>query len=674
MTGYIRETGDKRSVRQQLLLFALSLLAAVAILLSSAGRYAFNRTIDGLFQLRGPVTAPEDVVIVAIDEPSFAEIGLRWPWPRGLHGDLVDILAAAGASTVAFDVVFSEASDAANDARLAQAIESHGNIILASDIQTIVEATYEHRVTVRPAPRFVAAGALDGFANLPLDMDGTLRRVRAEMEGLEPLSFAAARRHRAAKDGASVPLAREATSLIDFVGPPRSIKTVSFYQALDPVAHLPKGVFEGKLLIIGLSVNTTVDAENYRSDYFPTPYSSFGGAYMSGAEIQATIASNLLSGRHLSEARRELGLAFGLLLASVSMIVLARFGLLPAFIFTTVTWLGTAAACYWLFTDHGLVVNGIDLVLPISVVFLADWGHGYFRTLLQKRYIRSLFSTYVGPQIVDELERNPWRLDERGSEHQATVMFLDIAGFTSLSERMPPHDLLRLLNHILSEVSDRVIEHGGLIDKYIGDAVMAVWGAPVANERHAELACRAALEVSAAVDKVNRDRKIEPPVDFRIGINSGFPVAGNVGGAKHRNFSFFSDDVNLASRLEGLNDYYGTRITVSEATVDELPPGFHLREVDLVRVKGKKKPIRTFELQEDGANRGANAEAVNPLFAEGLAAYRAGDWDQAQARFEAGLAVAPEDGPCKEFVERCKAYRANPPEGEWDGITNMTSK
>ena len=115
MTGYIRETGDKRSVRQQLLLFALSLLAAVAILLSPAGRYAFNRTIDGLFQLRGPVTAHEDVVIVAIDEPSFAEIGLRWPWPRGLHGDLVDILAAAGASTVAFDVVFSEASDAAND-------------------------------------------------------------------------------------------------------------------------------------------------------------------------------------------------------------------------------------------------------------------------------------------------------------------------------------------------------------------------------------------------------------------------------------------------------------------------------------------------------------------------------------------------------------------------------
>jgi adenylate cyclase len=292
--------------------------------------------------------------------------------------------------------------------------------------------------------------------------------------------------------------------------------------------------------------------------------------------------------------------------------------------------------------------------------------------------IRQTFEHYVSGGVVEEMIRHPERVKLGGERREMTVLFSDIRGFTSISETLDPEALVRLLNEFFTPMTRLVLENGGTLDKYMGDALMAFFGAPLAHPDHAARACRAALAMRDELVRLNdgwhRDGKLPPHLTLGIGIglNSGEMSVGNVGSEVVFGYTVIGDNVNLGSRIEGLNKDYGSQILVSEFTARAAGDGFLFRELDWVRVKGKQKPVGIHELL-DAAPGSLDQAGRAALFARGLAAYRAQDFAGAATLF-ADLADRLGDGPGKVFQERCRHYLEDPPPPDWDGVEVRTTK
>ncbi len=301
--------------------------------------------------------------------------------------------------------------------------------------------------------------------------------------------------------------------------------------------------------------------------------------------------------------------------------------------------------------------------------------------LKEKESIKQTFSTYVDPRIVRHLLA-PESLDHEGDRREMTVFFSDIAGFTSVSEKLTPQALVRLINAYLAEMSQPIAKYEGVIDKFIGDAIMAYWGPPFVGENdHARFAVRAALQSFEHLDRFRREipeitglRTGAPDINIRIGIATGSVLIGNMGSKTSKNYTIMGDTVNLASRIEGACSEYGIRFLIGESTHALLGGEVVVREIDRIVVKGKAEPTRIFEPF-------ALAEAAPPQlhvlaerFTSGLAAYRAQAWDEAAAAFHAVQAVSPNDGPSRVFLERLAVLRQTSPGADWDGVWRMTTK
>src|SRR5437879_2972802 len=281
---------------------------------------------------------------------------------------------------------------------------------------------------------------------------------------------------------------------------------------------------------------------------------------------------------------------------------------------------------------------------------------------------------------MEEMLREPHKLQLGGEERELSVLFSDIRGFTTISEKLSPQALVHLLNEYLSPMTDIVFQKRGTLDKYIGDAVMAFFGAPVQTEKHAANCCDAALEMMETLGRLREKWRIEDPdipnVDIGIGVNSGPMVVGNMGSSQRFNYTVMGDNVNLASRLEGLNKEYGTRALISGATLEAARAAGGepcVRELDAVRVKGKKEPVRLFELR----GRGAVPAHDLPLadgYARGLALYREQRFAEARLEFESLRQRFPHDGPSRLFAARCEKMAAEPPGERWDGVFRMEHK
>jgi adenylate cyclase len=269
----------------------------------------------------------------------------------------------------------------------------------------------------------------------------------------------------------------------------------------------------------------------------------------------------------------------------------------------------------------------------------------------------------------------PERLALGGEKREMTVFFSDIRGFTTISEGLAPEALVELLNVYLGEMTEIIFGHDGMLDKYIGDAVMAVWGAPLPQPDHAVRACQATLDMTRKLRELNEQwvPRGWPRLAIGAGLNTGPMVFGNLGSAQHLSLTVMGDNVNLGSRLEGLNKLYGTSIIASEATVREAGSGFVTREVDLVRVKGKLLPVRIFEILGGDDERNQLAPIVE-RFNAGLEAFRDRRWEEARNAFGSILAERPTDGPSRLYIARCDAMIQTPPGEEWDGVTVMDTK
>lgn len=301
--------------------------------------------------------------------------------------------------------------------------------------------------------------------------------------------------------------------------------------------------------------------------------------------------------------------------------------------------------------------------------------------LREKEAIKQTFSQYVDPRIVHHLLA-PGSADLEGDRRDMTVFFSDIAGFTSISERLTPQALVRLINAYLVEMSKPIAAGSGVIDKFIGDAIMAYWGVPfVKEEEHPRLAVRAGLQMFEFLDKFRLQipeitglRTGAPDIDIRIGVATGPVLIGNMGSNTVKNYTIMGDTVNLAARLEGACKEYGIRMLISDATRQRTENDFLVREIDLIAVKGKDEPTRVYEPIAEMAASSPLLKQMTERFSSALIAYRTQKWDDADAGFKAVLSALPGDGPSRIFLERISLLRASPPGDDWDGVWRMHSK
>ncbi len=633
---------------------------AIVISLSDFGDIWDRFTYDNMFRMRGEQISPEDIIVVAIDEPSFDEINQQWPWPRGLHATLLDKLFEAEVRAVGFDLLFAEPSNPEQDELLKQAIFRRSNVVLVNEINVIEDKEYGflQEKIVNPSSLYhVEQSPHLGFANLSLDGDGFVRSLSFEQSGEKAFSLRLAEITKGPKGLEAI---GNSKAYINFVGPTRSIKTISYYQALDPEKYLPESLLKGKIVLVGFATHSEVGGDKATTDHYPVPYTRWSGGYMPGVEIHANILANLLEGTFLRKIPPAKQLVFGGLLGLfLGTILLSMRPLFSLFLGAGVVFAGVFISYYY-FSHNFLYVSPIYLLFPaLCSVFISPFIH-YWYARKQRAYLRGAFSTYVSPQLVERIVDSPEALTLGGREHQATVMFLDLAGFTSLSETLSPQELIAFVNRYLGKFAEIILEHDGMIDKYIGDCIMAVWGAPIEQDDHAIKSAKAVRDIIISMEE-------DTDCSVRIGIASGTVIAGNVGGGQQFNYTVLGNSVNLAARLESVNKFYGTKVILSEDTAKHIGGNTLLREIDTIRVQGQEQPVTIYEL--------FTSEEHNILaqYAEGLKLYREKQWASAAESFKYLLKHFSEDGPSRVMLKRSEQYIHNPP-SDWSRVFQMESK
>lgn len=451
--------------------------------------------------------------------------------------------------------------------------------------------------------------------------------------------------------------------MVNYNGPVRTYPYVSFADAAEK--KFAPGTFKDKLVLVGASATGLGDLR-------ATP---FGAIDFPGVEIHANLIDNILNQKFLMHNGPQVltdlafiflfGIPLGMWLALVQPRWMA-FGLLLLIPF--------AGFVYWAFL-HGWWLN---FIVPSLFTLVPNVGLvALYRVLIEeqeKRKVRGAFQQYVSPEVIRRVLSDPELVQPRKSD--ITVLFSDVRGFTTISETLDAQDLARLLNGYLTEMTRIIFRHQGTLDKYIGDAVMAIWGAPFTEPKHGERCCEAALSMLSRLVDLQEKWRAEglPAMEIGIGINTGIASVGNMGSALRYGYTAMGDTVNLASRLEGLNKEYGTSILISESTrADVTNEKIVLREIDFIRVKGKNQPVTIFEILSEQAAANDGKKLVE-IFGRGREAYKARDWSVAKAAFEEVLSRWPKDGPSRVFIRRCDEYLAAGPGADWDGVYLMMHK
>lgn len=675
------------------------------------------KTLDHRYhRYTDPSKAGKDIVLVAIDEASLEAFG-RWPWARDRHGYMVRYLKEAGAKAIVFDILFSEpdATGEEFDEVFAQEIAAAGNVFLPFLLQeqeglpALPAATAKATILLDaqpdgkfagparrqgmklPIPPFAEAARGLGFINLHPDMDGTSRRLAllapSPDGALLQLSTAVARyilgadravmRDRLLRLGpVTIPLTDEGEMILDWHGSldQAAYKAYASGAVLRSYTDMKDGkppfldpsLFKDKIVFIATTAAGTYDLR-------VTPLSPF----TPGVLIHMTALDNILRNRYMQPAPPW---AFALatlllcLVTSSSFMLLQRQAVKIGLIF------GLAAAYYGLvvhaFTGHGL---WLELAIPegaLALTFAVAATVEYLTEGKQRRQLRAAFDKYMAAEVVDEIMRHPDAIKLGGEKKELTVLFSDVAGFTSISEKLDPEALVELLNQYLSAMTDIILKHRGNVNKYLGDGIMAIFGAPRGDPDHASLACYAALDSQADLARLRKEwiEQGYPEIQARIGINSGLLVVGNMGSQARLEYTVMGDSVNLASRLEGANKFYDTLILLGPRTYELARQDIEAREVDAMRVKGKKEPVVVYELLARKGGLSPEKQRVVAAYFEGLSAYKWRDFQAAAKQFEAALALDPSDGPSKVYRHRAQDYLAAPPPPDWDGVYDLKSK
>ena len=452
-------------------------------------------------------------------------------------------------------------------------------------------------------------------------------------------------------------------AVINYHGPGYTYPHYSFADVVN--GKLPPGRFRDKIVLVGATATGIGDLRT-------TPY---GGLDFPGVEIHANVIDNMLHGNFLLRgAKQQLCDAILILLFGIPL------GIAMALVPPRWMWFGIALLVPLIAVDYAAFLHDwwLNFTIPAMTLTSNVLLVSLYRALFEekeKRRVRTAFGQYLSPEVIRRLLLNPQLVEPRKTE--ITVMFSDIRGFTSISEKLDAQDLALFLNQYLSDMTRIVFARHGTLDKYIGDAVMAFWGAPFEEAGHAERACNSALEMMTRVRELQKQWAAQgkPKLDIGIGLNTGVASVGNMGSSLRYGYTALGDSVNLSSRLEGLNKEYGTHIIVNESTYEATKGAdFVFRELDLIRVKGKAQPVTIYELISRKSELSPDLQPLLGAYAGGRALYRERRWAESQRTFQQILDRWPDDGPSRTYWKRCQEYLFDEPPSGWDGVYTMTHK
>jgi adenylate cyclase len=706
-----------------------ALLIALAIGTAAASP-AFDRlhglSVDALTALRWhafgrsrePRSSP--AVVVALDEESYRTPPFRGTpnvtWTREI-GRVLTAIVDGGAKVVGFDVVFPTSIEQSEipfgGETLGERVRGFDRDFLrtlatAARAGKVVLGEIQHRAEpILPAPgQRTAVGQQRNIRPLNVynDLDDVVRRVTLTfiVDGRSVPSLSVELASRAlgsepelAADGTMVlggyriPSLVPNTIALNFEGGADDIPTFSLadlHACIGKDSEFFRRNFDGKVVILG----TLLDVEDRKvtsKRYATAPEGAFAERCalppspagtnsprdtISGVYVQATAVNNLLNRNALTELGR---IGTGLLAAAiVSLAAMAALILGPAAATLAYAGLGLAWTAGATFAFKQAVVLPLAEPLLAGIVALAATvGYRFVVTDRDKRALRSTFALYLAPALVEKMMASNEAPALGGETRNVTLFFSDLAGFSTISEKMSPTEVVGLMNEYLSAMTDIIEEHAGFVDKYVGDAIAAVFGAPVDDPYHARNAVLAALRCRGRLEEINRAGRAfgSHQLSQRIGLNSGEALVGNIGSRRRFNYTAMGDAVNLASRLEGANKYFGTFIMASEATVARTGSVFRWRELDAIRVKGRSQPVRIFEPLAEAGQETPEQTSRAAVYAQGLACWRARDFAGAIVHF---ARIAHADPPAALFLERAKRLDLSPPEPDWEPVNSLEDK
>jgi len=649
------------------LLFLLAVLIfSFLITYSGPVRYLELKLIDSRFRVRGEEMPPDEVVVVAIDDETYSHLNMQFPYPRSIYAKLLENLKKAGVRGVGFDIEFDVSDrEPSNDSIFSEAIKNMGNVVLATKLIKDGE--------ISPIP-LLKNHAKTGFGNVIPDRDGVIRRyLFRSKKGYQSIALSLAEI-----------AGKKNSRYIDYLyyyGPAGSFKTYPMWTILDDENFLipdiedsandvnvfntilEHGELKGKIVLVGVTINEF-------HDIYPTPFNVKNGVFSptSGVEIHATALGNILKDdrlKHLPPAY-----IWGIIILLILPLLFLPYGRtflsigVFAFLLLTIFILD-----FYLFVRFRYLIPVTPFITTLLLTYISGTTLSIIESQKEKRLVRNIFQRYVPGVIMDEILKNPGAINLGGEKKILTVMFTDIEGFTSFSEGKDPSIVVNLINKYLGEMTEIIFKHRGTVDKYEGDAIMAVFGAPYYYEEHPLEAVLAALEMNERVKKMWEEGF--PRLKTRFGINTGLMIVGNMGTEERMDYTVIGDSVNIASRLEGANKFYGTDILVGENTYEYAKDKIPMREIDLIRVKGKKEPVHIYEPL--GFEWNDRLKEFMELFHRALYLYRSRNWDEAEKLFK-HIYRTYHDRASYVFIERINIFKTNPPPKDWDGVFTMKNK
>ena len=697
------------------------------------------RTFDMFqrFDPRKKVARP--VIIVDIDDKSMEKLG-QWPWPRTRIADLITELTRLGAVVIAFDAVFSEpdrlnpsiAADTfrnldeatrdklralpSNDQVFADAIKASRVVLGESGLTQEIAALdktlpvtglamlgeepqrfmFDFQGLLRNVPVLEHAAAGRGLFTVMPERDGIVRRVPmimlAQGQTMPSLTFEMLR----VATGSGTILIKSDKAGIKSLGL-RGFQLPTdangqlwvHYARQDPSIYVPAiNVLEktvapdkiaGKLVLIGTSAVGLNDIKT-------TPVSPA----MPGVEIHAQVLESALTGAVISQPNYGIAVEFttALLFGLLVIAFAPMFGPVTLVVLGAVFASGLIGTSWYFYSQHRLLIDFTYPLMSTTAIYLTLIFSSFVREQAQRRQIRSAFGQYLSPALVEQLAQAPEKLVLGGEEREMTIMFSDVRGFTTISEsfKHDPQGLTKLMNRFLTPLTNAILARKGTIDKYMGDAIMAFWNAPLDDKEHQLNACNAALDMLEKIEALNKIREVEAleggftfiPINVGVGLNTGSCVVGNMGSDLRFDYSVLGDTVNLASRLEGQTKEYGFSIIVGSKTAMAIKEKFAILELDFIMVKGKKEPEVIYAVagREDTAH-SARFQRLRNLTIEMLACYRSRDWEGALGAIERGR--RSDDGHSLEYLyklydARIRSYLKNPPPDDWNGAYALLTK
>ena len=677
-----------------LVLFLLMIPAERLELFSSMENWLQgNRHIVRLNTLDADKTqfAYDDIIIVDTEEEFFDEYG-SWPLKRSDIAKLTTLIKKLGAEVIALDMLMDFPNGYGEDPILAEALESAGNTIVVAQLEFDGDGNFQG---VNHPTETLKVATESGYTNHTL-IGNKMSRVRFFPEEIEesnvwPFAIKTLAMYKGVEpkleDGQliigdiSVPLDHFNDLWVDLPAlPPNAMflakdtpAGISAGEILFDLQDIPddewdeeteelQDLIAGKIVLVG-------DTSEVSHDIFTSP---IGEVY--GIEFLADTIYTLMNNAPI----RPAGDFTEILVFAVLFIAFVLVTMIPKYenaLFFLII------ALYVAFGFYMYVYHGIAFSMSYSLIacFLTTGIINLYLFMMerkQKGFIKGAFSQYLSPTVIDQIVENPDMLQLGGEKREMTPFFSDIQGFSTISEGLTPEELVQLLNEYLTAMCDIVSSYHGTIDKFEGDAIIAFWGAPLELPDHATIACHAAIDMQKKNEEMRKTLREQnrPMLYTRIGMSSGSVVVGNMGSADRMDYTMMGDVVNLAARLEGVNKFYQTFTMIPQSTYELAKDDIDTRQLDVIRVVGKKEPISVYEVLERKNQTSSEKSGVVEKYLKALKLYEERNFADASKEFEKVLAIDPDDGPSKTYVKRCGVFLETPPEKDWDGVYTFTEK